>query len=119
MKGLVSVLIVAALVASGCGGGTPHQTGTSTGATQPTSTTNPEAAEVNEAVLREANSFYPSADFKEASCEAAGSTQVSAGVSYPVFKCSVKGGGQELDSDWTKETLGGKLFMAKGIAGAG
>ncbi len=44
---------------------------------------------------------------------------MSAGVSYPVFKCSVKGASQELDSDWTKETLGGKLFMAKGIAGAG
>ena len=108
-----------ALAASGCGGGTSHQAGTSTGAKQPTSTISSETAEINEAVLREANSFYPSADFKEASCEAAGSTQVSAGASYPVFKCSVKSARQELDSDWTKETLDGKLFMAKGIAGAG
>lgn len=120
MKRLVPVLIVAALATSGCGGAS-HQAGTSTGATQPTSTTSPETAEVNEAVLREVNNFYPNSDFKEASCEASGSTEVSAGASYPVFKCSVKGaaGGQELNSDWTKETLGGKLFMAKGIAGAG
>lgn len=118
MKGLMPALLLTALAASGCGG-TSHQAVTSTGAETPTSTISSETAEVNEAVVREANSFYPSADFKEASCEAAGSTQVSAGASYPVFKCSVKGAGQELNSDWTKETLGGKLFMAKGIAGAG